>query len=127
MDGTLTAMGNRGRLVIAASTLFRPASGASARDIRIAAAKGIALAGGGTLLLGLLAHRPREVAALAVLPLLIFALVLVIVSIYRAIFGLESETTPAGWGRIAVLILVSLCVVALMAAAAILIARWLAL
>jgi hypothetical protein len=99
--------------------------------VRIAAAKGIvlgiALAGGGALCLGLLGRRPREVAARAIAPIWIFALVLIIVNIYRAIYGLESETSPAGWRRIAVLICISLCVVTLMIAAAIPIARWLAL
>jgi hypothetical protein len=124
-------MGSRGKLVLAASTLFSPPRGASARDVRIAAAKGIAvgiaLAGGGTLALGLLTPGPREIAARAVVPILIFALVLVVVGIYRAIFGLESETSRAGWRRMTVLACISLCVVALMAAAAIPIARWLAL
>lgn len=128
---TLAAMGNRGKMVLAASTLFRLSKGASARDVRIAAAKGIAfgiaLAGGGTLALALLAQRPREIAARALAPILVFALVLVIVSTYRAIYGLESETSPAGWRRITVLICLSLCVVVLMVAAAIPIARWLAL
>jgi antibiotic biosynthesis monooxygenase (ABM) superfamily enzyme len=77
--------------------------------------------------LALFGQQARKVAARAVAPILLFALVLVIVSIYRAIFGLESEASPAGWQRVTVLICISLCVVALMAAAAIPIARWLAL
>lgn len=128
---TLGAMGSRGKLVLAASTLFSPPKGASGREVRIAGAKGVALgiglAGGGTLALGLLTPRPREIAVRAVVPMLIFALVLVIVGIYRAIFGLESETSRAGWRRVTVLVCISLCVVALMAAAAIPIARWLGL
>jgi hypothetical protein len=124
-------MAKREKLVLAASTLFSPPKGASAREVRIAAAKGIALgialAGAGTLALGLLTPRPREIAVTVVVPVLIFTLVLVIVGIHRAIFGLESETSRAGWRRMTVLACISLCVVALMAAAAIPIARWLAL
>lgn len=109
--------------------MFSPPPGASVRATRLAGLKGLLVAvvllAGSCLVVGLIPTTYRRLLARAVAPLWLFALIIIVASVDRAVFGGAPSSGSRRWLRLVLALAVTAVIIGGLSVGAIVVAlRW---